>query len=273
VIGGSRGMVGAVAMAGTAALRSGAGLCTIGCPRSVYPILASKVTCPTTWPLPETDAETLAADAVTDIVERARSEMTAVAIGPGLGRHEATRRLVRMLIERLEKPWVADADALFAIAEDLSCLERARARGVLTPHEGEMARLVGTSATDIRANREFVARSFASKFGHVLVLKGGGSLVAEGAADAARVWRCPTGNPGMATGGTGDVLTGAIAGVLAQGLAPYDAARLGVYVHGLAGDIARGEIGEVGMIATDVMERLPAAFRMGIQRAPGPAAV
>lgn len=257
VLGGSRGMVGAPAMAGHAALRAGAGLVTIGCPRSVYPILAAKVTCPMTWPLPETDAESIAEAAIAPVIARAKEEMTAVAIGPGLGRHEGTRRFARMVVERLSCTFVCDADALFAVAEDLASLERARSVGILTPHAGEMARLFGTSAADVQRNREDVARAFAARFPrHVLVLKGHGTLVA--AQD--RLWRSPTGNPGMATGGMGDVLTGTILGLLGMGLAPYDAARLGTYVHGRAGDLVRDRLGETGLIATDVIESLPLAF-------------
>ncbi|HVY62204.1 MAG TPA: NAD(P)H-hydrate dehydratase [Planctomycetota bacterium] len=258
VIGGSRGMVGAPAMAGEAALRTGAGLVTIGCPASVYPILAAKVTCPMTWPLPETEAGSLAEEAAVEVAARANDDMSALALGPGLGRHESTRRFARHLVERSQKPWVADADALFAVAENLACLERASVPGVLTPHEGEMARLLGTSAADVRANREPVARAFAARYPHVLVLKGRGTLVAQGG----RLWRCSTGNPGMATGGAGDVLTGTIAALLGQGLAPYEAARLGTHVHGLAGDLARDALGEAGMIATDLIAQLPHALKL-----------
>jgi len=257
LLGGSRGLVGAAALAADAAARTGAGLVTVGCPRSVYPILAAKLTNPMTWPLSETEAESLAEEAAEPILERARREFDAVAIGPGLGRHPSTRRLARSVIERLEIPWVADADALFALAEDLATLERARAVGILTPHAGEMARLVGSTPLEVQAHREQLARGFAARFPHVLLLKGHGTLVALGE----RLARNPTGNPGMATGGMGDVLTGAIVALLGQKLSPWDAARLGAYVHGRAGDIARDEVGEVGLVATDLVARLPRALR------------
>src|SRR5204863_9886225 len=171
--------------------RAGAGLVTIGCPRSVYPILAAKVTCPMTWPLAETDAESISESAIGPVIERVKLEMHALAVGPGLGRHESTRRFARMVVERSPVPFVADADALFAVAEDLSALERARSAGIFTPHAGEMARLLGTSAADVQKNREDVARAFLARFPkHVLVLKGRGTLVAW----RDRVWRCPTGN-------------------------------------------------------------------------------
>jgi NAD(P)H-hydrate epimerase len=258
VLGGSRGMVGAAAMAGEAALRAGAGLVTIGCPRSVYPILAAKVTCPMTWPLAETEEDSLAEAALEPVLARLEAGFDAVAVGPGLGRHEATRRFARGLVERSPRPFVCDADALFALAEDPAALGRARAAGVLTPHAGEMARLIGTSAGDVQARRAEVASDFARRFPrHVLVLKGHGTLVAAGD----RLWRSTSGNPGMATGGAGDVLTGAILGLLGQGFSPYEAARLGTYAHGRAGDRARDALGEVGLIATDILAALPAAFR------------
>jgi NAD(P)H-hydrate epimerase len=258
VLGGSRGMVGAAALAGDAALRAGAGLVTIGCPRSVYPILAAKVTCPMTWPLPETEAETLAFEAAAPALERAAAEMDALAIGPGLSRHEATRRFAREVVERAPVPFVCDADALFALAEDLGPLERARSAGILTPHPGEMARLTGASTAEVQRARDAVARAFAARFPrHVLVLKGHGTLVAAGE----RIWRASTGNPGMATGGTGDVLTGTILGLLGRGLPPYEAARLGVHAHGRAGDLARDRLGETGLTASDVLDALPQAFR------------
>lgn len=257
VVGGSRGMVGAPALAGEAALRSGAGLVTIACPRSVYPILAAKVTCPMTWPVRETEEESIAEEAAPEVLDRARRGMSALAIGPGLGRHESTRRFTRAVVSELDLPFVADADALFAIAEDASALTRAPATGVLTPHEGEMARLLGTSSAEVRGDRAGVARAFARRSRHVLVLKGRGTLVAHGD----RIWRCEHGNPGMATGGSGDVLTGVIAALLGQGIPPYEAARLGVWAHGVAGDLAREDRGEVGMIASDILEALPRAFR------------
>lgn len=257
VLGGSRGLVGAAAMAAEAALRAGAGLVTIGCPRSVYPILAAKVTCPMTWPLPETADESLAEEAAAPALARIEAEMDALAIGPGMGRHESTRRFARAIVERASRPFVCDADGLFALSEDLAVLDRARSVGVLTPHAGEMARLAGTSAADVQAHREEVARAFAARYRHVLVLKGRGTLVAAGD----RIWRSSTGNPGMATGGTGDVLTGTILALLGCGFAPYEAARLGVHAHGLAGDFACRQFGEIGMIATDVIEALPKAFR------------
>ncbi len=260
VIGGSEGLVGAAALAGDAALRAGAGLATIACPRSIYPILAARVTCPMTWPLPETAAGTLALAALDPLLERAAG-VDAVAIGPGIGRHDETQRLVRALVERLEVPLVADADALFALAADVAVLGRARAPAlVLTPHAGEMARLSGLgSGSDVQARRDMIARAFAAAYqGVTLVLKGAGTLVANGP----RLWRNDTGNPGMATGGSGDVLTGVVAALLARAdRDAYDAARLAVRVHGRAGDLAAEDLGETALIASDILAYLPRAFR------------
>ena len=257
VLGGSRGLIGAAAMAGESAIRAGAGLVTIGCPRSIYPILAAKVTCPMTWPLPETDAESIDERAIAPVLERADAEMDACAIGPGLGRHEATRRFVRMFVERVHKPFVCDADAIFAVADDTHALDRSRATGILTPHAGEMARLLGTTAALVQKDRVGAARRAAAASGAVVLLKGHGTVVTDGA----RTEINRTGNPGMATGGAGDVLTGIVATLLAQRFSAFDAARLGAHVHGLAGDLARDRLGETSLIATDLLESLPEAFR------------
>ncbi len=256
VLAGSEGMVGAAAMAGNAALRSGAGLATIGTPASVYPILAAQVTCCTTRPFPETAAATLS--------DRGRSQIVAfaegfdvVALGPGLGRHPSTTRLVLRLVGELAKPMVIDADGLNALAEKVKVLKGAPAPRVLTPHPGEMARLGGSrSGAEVQRARREVAARFSKEHDVIVALKGYRSVVTDGK----RAFVNPSGNPGMATGGTGDVLTGAIAALLAQGLKPFDAAQLGTYLHGLAGDLAASDLGEVSLIATDVLEYLPKAF-------------
>jgi NAD(P)H-hydrate epimerase len=256
VLAGSRGMVGAAAMAGTAALRAGAGLVTVGTPRSVYPILAAQVACCTTRPLPETPVATLSDRGFSAILQLAES-FDVIALGPGLGRHPSTTRLVHQLVLKLPKPMVIDADGLNALAEDVAALRGAPAPRILTPHPGEMARLVGLSAGEVQQSRKPVALRFARENRAVLVLKGHRSIVTDGR----RVFVNPTGNPGMATGGAGDVLTGTIAALVGQRLGPFEAAVLGTYVHGLAGDLAAKQFGEVGLIATDVLEFLPQAFQ------------
>jgi NAD(P)H-hydrate epimerase len=257
VLGGSRGMIGAAVLAGTSALRSGAGLCTVATPASCYPILAAKLTCCTTHPLPETPDATLAYAGRGAILELAEA-FDAVALGPGLGRHRETTRLVASLVRHVGRPMVIDADALNALAEDTSPLQRAKGPRVVTPHPGEMARLLGESTPGrVQERRAAVAGGFAAAYDCVVALKGHRTLVTDGE----RLYTNRTGNPGMATGGTGDVLTGVIAALLARGLAPFEAAVLGVHLHGLAGDIAARERGQDGMIASDVMDRLPEAAR------------
>ena len=255
VLAGSRGRGGAAALAGNAALRSGAGLVTIGTAESVYPILAADVTCCTTRPFPETTAGTLSDKARAEILRFAEA-FDVVALGPGLGRHPGTTRLVRELTLRIQKPMVLDADALNALAEDVEALKRAPAPRILTPHPGEMGRLAGLTTAEVQKARQLVALRFAREYRAVAVLKGHGSVVSDGR----RVFVNPTGNPGMATGGAGDVLTGVIAALLGQKLSPFDAALLGAYVHGLAGDLAAKQFGQVSLIATDVLDSLPQAF-------------
>ena len=256
VLAGSPGMVGAAALCGDACLRAGAGLVTVATPEGTYPIVASKLTCCTTRPLPESPAGTLSRRAFNEIRELAEG-FDAVALGPGLGRHRETTHLVHDLIKTLAQPMVIDADGLNALAEDAACLDHAPAARILTPHPGEMARLLGGSAGDVQKAREQTAARFASEHQCVLLLKGHGTVVSDGE----RVYINTTGNPGMASGGTGDVLTGVTAALAGQGLAPFEAAALGAYVHGLAGDLAAQSIGQVSLIASDVLAWLPGAFR------------
>lgn len=257
VLAGSRGMVGAAVLAGNAALRSGAGLVTVGTPAGVYPMLAAQVTCCMTRAFPETRAGTLSGRGAEEILSFADG-FDAVALGPGLGRHAATTRLVNRLVRKVSRPLVLDADGLNALAEDTAALRCAAGPRILTPHPGEMARLAGLrSASAVQENRRGIAARFAAAYGVVLLLKGYRTLVTDGK----RLFVNGTGNPGMATGGTGDVLTGAIAALLAQGMPPFEAAQLGAYVHGVAGDIAAAEFGEVSLVATDVLDALPAAFK------------
>jgi len=255
VLAGSTGMVGAAALAGEAALRAGAGLATVATPKSVYPILAAKLTCCTTHPLPETRAGTLSDRGLRRIFSLAK-DFDVVALGPGLGRHGETTRLVHALTRDLPLPMVIDADGLNALAENPAVLAKAKGSRILTPHPGEMARLLGCPTEAVQGERKKAAVGFAEACGAVVLLKGHRTVVTDGEC----VHINTTGNPGMATGGTGDVLTGVVAGLLAQGLTPFDAARLAAHVHGLAGDIAAKAGGEVSLIATDLLDALPLAF-------------
>ena len=257
IIAGSVGKTGAAAMAAKAALRVGAGLVTVATPASVNDTLESKLLEAMTVPMPETRARTLARTGLEEILSFVNTR-TAVAIGPGLTTHPETAELIHALLPRLEKPAVLDADALNALVGRTALLEECKAQTILTPHPGEMARLVdGASPRSINDDRIGTAVAFAKARRVLLVLKGARTVVAHPDGRAAI---CPTGNPGMATAGTGDVLTGMIVGLLAQGLTPWDAARAGTYLHGLAGDLAAAERGLAGLTAGDVIEQIPAAL-------------
>ena len=275
VIGGSLGKAGAAAMAGFAALRAGAGLTTVATPKSVLPTVAAFHPELMTEPLAETEHGTISLQAV-GLGLDALLERKTIAIGPGISRNSETAAFVRTIVTRGDKLLVVDADGLNAFATGVlrtawtgegarphtsEALDQLNGRGrtvVITPHPGEMSRLTGLSIAEIQANRIEVARNFAREHELIVVLKGHRTLVAE--PDGA-VWVNPTGNPGMATGGTGDILTGMIAGLIAQH--PDDALQataLAVYLHGLAGDLAAASVGENSLVATDLVRFLPQAF-------------
>jgi len=259
VIGGSLGKTGAAALAGRAALRSGAGLVTIATPSSQQPIVAALGMEPMTEALPETAAATLALEAGERIHELA-SRTDAVALGPGISLDPETQELVRALVVELPRPMVLDADALSALAGHLDLLRRAPAPRLLTPHPGEMGRMLGTSVAEVQRDRLGTVRSFCREHQACLVLKGAGSVIGD---PDGRLFINPTGNPGMATGGAGDVLTGMAGAFLARGLSPLDALQAATFVHGLAGDLACAERGAEGLIAGDILEAIPAAMRPG----------
>jgi NAD(P)H-hydrate epimerase len=256
VVAGSRGMSGAAVLAGGAALRGGAGLVQVASPLGVQPIVAAGNPCYLTAGLPQDADGHFAADAEAGLFALA-GPADVVALGPGLGRGEALTALVAALVERLTVPLVLDADGLNALAGRTDVLGRRSAATVLTPHPGEFARLLGCSVGEVQADREVRAAAFADRHRVVVLLKGHGTVVTDGR----RLYRNATGNPGMATGGTGDVLTGLIAALIGQGLEAFAAAQLGAYLHGLAGDLARDRLGETALIATDLLGSLPDAFR------------
>ena len=256
VVAGSAGLTGAAALCSLDALRAGAGLVTLGIPKSLQDVMAAKLTEVMTVPLPETPPRSLSLKALPELLSLIE-RITVVAMGPGLSQHSETKEVVRRLLPRLTKPTVVDADGLNALAEDLNVLKRLTLPVILTPHPGEMGRLARLSAADVQRDRERITKEFAKTYGVVVVLKGHRSLVANVDGE---LYGNDTGNPGMATGGMGDVLTGMIAGLLGQGVSLFNAARLGVYLHGLAGDLAAEEIGEVGLIASDVLDRIPEAL-------------
>jgi len=255
IVAGSRGFTGAAQLAGLAAARGGAGLVTLGIPRSLADVVAAGVSELMTLPLPANTAECLSSDALRPALDFTAT-INAVSIGPGLSQNAETQIFVREFVASCAAPMVIDADALNALAGHTAPLYTATS--LLTPHPGEMARLCGCTTAEVQKDREGIAKNFAQKHRCVVVLKGHRSIIA---GPAGEVFVNPTGNSGMATGGTGDVLSGLLAALLAQSLPALDAARLGVYLHGLAGDLAAAEKTEHGMIAGDLIEKLPAAWR------------
>lgn len=256
VVAGSRGMAGAAALVGASALRSGAGLVRVASPAEIQPTVSQFESSYMTYPLPCTGEGTIDFPACGPMLEDLLSQATVLAVGPGLGRGGKLPMLVRWLMEGCSLPTVVDADALNALVGQSSLLDGLSRQVVLTPHPGEAGRLLGQPTSAIQADREAAALELASRPNVVVALKGHGTIVTDGN----RVYVNTTGNPGMATGGTGDVLTGVIASLLGQGLEPFEAAQLGTYAHGLAGNIARERKGEIGMIATDLVASLPDAF-------------
>ena len=257
LIAGSAGKTGAAAMAAMAALRVGAGLVTVATPRSVSDVLEAKLLEAMTFPAPETEARTLSKQALESLRAFA-ADKTALAIGPGIGTHPDTQTLVHNLLVEVNKPMVLDADGINAVAGHREMLSRAGGPLILTPHPGEMARLLGITSAEVQRDRLGMAARLACEQHVYVVLKGAGTIVA---GPDGRLAVNSTGNPGMATAGTGDVLTGIITGLLAQGLSAWDAACAGVYLHGLAGDLAASEQGEMGLIAGDVIQAIPWALQ------------
>jgi ADP-dependent NAD(P)H-hydrate dehydratase / NAD(P)H-hydrate epimerase len=256
VIAGSAGKGGAAVMTSLSALRVGAGLVTLALPSGLEGALPDRPLEIMTRPLPQTADHSLGRTALNPLLDSAKDKSVA-AIGPGLSTHPETAWVVHELIQQLAIPMVIDADGLNVLVGHLELLERARAPIMLTPHPGEMARLLGTTVPEVEADRLGVAAEFVSRHPVTLVLKGARTIVAS---RSGNLTINSTGNPGMATAGTGDALTGMIAGLVAQGYEPDLAARLGVYLHGSAGDLAATEVGEVGMLAGDLIDRIPAAI-------------
>lgn len=271
IIGGSRGMSGAPSLAGLGALRGGAGLVYVAVPSEILPIVASVEPSYLTIPL-ATDEEHggLSAGGLTGL-RAACAGKDAIAIGPGLGTSPDVTTIVTSLFVELPQPMVFDADALNVLATSGSASDvipalspegqggKAAERGprILTPHPGEFARLIGSDIKNVQSQRAKLAAEFAAAHRVVVVLKGQGTIITDG--DRVAVNR--TGNPGLATGGTGDVLTGLIAALLAQGLEPFEAAQLGAHLHGLAGDLAAAELSQPGLIASDLPRFLTLAWR------------
>lgn len=257
VVGGSVGMTGAVIMASHAALCSGAGLVTAAVPASQQPLVEGRLVEVMTLPLAENGHGSVGLEAL-PALENMLGAVSVCAVGPGMGRFDEAHAVVRFILERAGVPVIVDADGLNAVAEDVEVLKNRQVPIVLTPHPGEMARLSGLSVAEIQADRLEVARRYAVEWGVTLVLKGHHTVVAT---PRGETFLNLTGNPGMATAGSGDVLCGIIAGGVAQGLRPAVAAMAGVYVHGRAGDLAREQRGERGLLAMDIADRVPEVLR------------
>lgn len=244
---GSRGYTGAAALAAMGALRAGAGLVYLGVPECIYAIEATKLTEAIVFPLPD-KAGKLSAKAKKQIGSML-SKMDAVLIGPGLGCFKGTGEVTRFVLRKFQGPVVLDADGINVIAAHKDIVRGRMGQTILTPHEGEFARL----SDGLENGRESAAASLAKELQAIVVLKGHRTVITDGA-------RCivnTTGNPGMAVGGSGDVLSGIIAGLLGQGISPLDAAACGVWLHGAAGDLCQKELGQYGMLPTDMLNVLP----------------
>ncbi|MGH2584995.1 MAG: NAD(P)H-hydrate dehydratase, partial [Dehalococcoidia bacterium] len=264
---GSQHFVGASVLAASGAYRVGAGYITLATPLSIYPIVAGCLTEATFLPLPE-DNGAVAEAAVTDVLESLTEENT-LLVGSGLSGDADS--FVRSLLQANLPPLrgvVLDGDALNALSRWEGWSARVRLPLVLTPHPGEMARLVGSTVPEVQSRRIALAQEKAREWNAVVVLKGAGTVVA---APAGRIWLAPFANPALATAGSGDVLAGAIAGLLAQGLEPATAAACGVYLHGMAGDAARRELGPAGVMAGDLLPELPRAIKSLVEPSAAPA--
>ena len=258
IVAGSPGKTGAPALAGLGALRIGTGLVTVATPQSITPIVEAKLLEIMTMAIPETPKHLLGPKACRTLL-RFSQDKSAVAIGPGMGVASSITKLLSQLLPEIDAPCVLDADALNNFISHLDVFSHMKHTPILTPHPGEMARLLATtSSKKVNEDRIGIARKFATTYKVILVLKGANTVIAN---PQGEIVICPTGNAGMASAGMGDVLTGMISGLLAQGLAPWDAARVGVYIHGLAGDLGAHAIGEQGLIASDVISAIPPALK------------
>ena len=257
VLAGSRGFTGAARLAAEAAGRSGAGLVTVGFPQPLAPLIAPALLESMWIGLPATKADSFSTDAVAPALAAAEGKQ-AVVLGPGISTHDDTRRFVLDFLRQNKTPLLIDADGINAISINPGVIATAGAAVVVTPHPGEMARLAGITVDHVQRDRVVVATQFAARQKCVVVLKGHQTVVA-GPDGACCV--NPTGNSGLATGGTGDVLAGLVGGLIGQGMSTWNAACAGVYIHGLAGDIAARELTPRGMIARDVIQAIPRAWR------------
>jgi len=261
VVAGSSRFSGAAVLCAESALRSGSGLVTLGIPKGINSAVTKiKPEEVMTLPLPETKEGNLSLAAYKKVIDSIE-KVDILVVGPGLGLEASTKSLVQRLVTKINKPLVIDADGLNALVGNLGLLRDKsgqRSDIVLTPHAGEMARLLGIDAKEVQKNRKQIAQEFVKDFKAVLVLKGHETIVAD---YKGNFYINKTGNPGMATAGSGDVLTGIIAAFLAQGLRVFEAAKYAVYLHGLAGDLAAKEKTQISLIASDIIAKIPEAIK------------
>ena len=262
VLGGSLGLTGAVCLTAKAGLKIGAGLVTVGIPCSLNSILEIKLTEVMTLPLPETAHHTLAEEAYSKI-EEFIEKIDVLAIGGGASRDLSTQKLILKVVSQINRSMVIDADGINAVATNIESLQRRREKAfILTPHLGEFSRLVKKEVNYLKKRGKELAKNFAFRYNLILVLKGHRTIVTDGK----EIFENNTGNPGMATAGSGDVLTGVIAGLVAEGMDAFNSAKLGVYLHGLAGDLAAEDKTQAGLVASDIIEYLPKAIKSLVGR-------
>jgi ADP-dependent NAD(P)H-hydrate dehydratase / NAD(P)H-hydrate epimerase len=256
ILGGSPGLTGAVCLSAKAALRTGCGLVTVGIPKSLNSIFEVKLTEIMSLPLAD-QRGFLDRDAFKEI-EEILNKIDVIVLGPGASLKGSTQALLRKITKSIDKPLVIDADAITAISADSDILLKRKAKDVvLTPHEGEFKRLIKVKSAEAEKTRKELVKGYALRYNLTLVFKGHGTLVSDGK----KLFENTTGNPGMATAGSGDVLTGIIAGLIAQGLSAFEASKFGVYLHGLAADLAVKDKTQNALIATDIIEYLPKAYK------------
>ncbi len=256
IIGGSTGLTGAVCLSSISALRSGCGLVTIGIPSCLNEIIEIKLTEVMSLPLPD-DNGFISEKGIDVAYKFIKEKSDGVVIGPGISLNSGTKKFVMELLPLIDKKLLIDADALKIISENLNIFEKLKVKPVITPHPGEMKFLTGKEIDEIQRNREKIALKFAKENNVVVVLKGYRTIVSDGK----EIYVNLTGNPGMATGGSGDVLSGIIGSFLVQGMDEFESAKFGVFVHGLAGDFACQEKGEISLIPSDIIEKLPYTFQ------------
>ncbi len=262
LVAGSTGKTGAAALAANAAMASGAGLVTLAVPESINSTIEPQVTETMTFPLPENQRGHISHTALNLIIKNLVKDKQVVAVGPGLGIDDSTIRVVHGMVEEIDLPMVIDADGLNAVATNPYILKGRKSPTILTPHPGEMSRLTGKATIQIQENRVETSSIFAIDFNVIVVLKGASTIIA---LPDGTVYICPTGNPGMASGGMGDVLTGIISGFIAQGFKPSEAAVAGVYTHGLCGDILAKRRGAFGFVASDIIKIIPETIHQKYQ--------